>query len=176
MAERERLKEPPPAPEERGGLALGGPRQWPARPAPGASGSSENRPARPSLREQIASLGTGLSDEVEGKNTISLDDRRPQFLDYLARLKRRIQREWSYPEEAQRLGLFGELLLVFTVNKEGSLLNLRLVQSSGFPLLDDEALRAVRAAAPFDPLPPEMGRDAWNIRGSFNYLGRPRYR
>jgi protein TonB len=117
-----------------------------------------------------------LTDEADAKHTISLDDRRPQYLDYLGRLKQRIQREWAYPLEAQRLGLFGELLLVFTVNKEGSLLNLRLVQSSGFPILDNEALRAVRAAAPFDPIPPEMGTEAWNIRGAFNYLGPPRFR
>ncbi len=176
VAQRERLKEPPPAAEGRGGgLVLGGPRDWPFRPAPGGSSSSENRPTRPSLRDQIASLGTGLSDDVEGKHTISLDDRRPEYRDYVDLLKRRIQREWGYPEEARQLGLIGELVLIFTINKEGSLLNLRLVQSSGFPILDNEAMRAVRAAAPFDPLLPGMGSDTWNVRGAFYYLG-PRYR
>ncbi len=175
-APQERLREPPPAPEGRGGLALGGPRQWPATPAPGTGGSSESRPVRPSLRDQIASLGTGLSDEADAKHTISLDDRQPRYLDFLGRLKQRIQREWNYPEEAASLGLVGELLLVFTVNKDGSLLNLRLVHSSGFPVLDNEAMRAVRAAAPFDPTPPEMGSEPWNIRATFAYLGVGRAR
>ncbi len=172
---REVPREVPPAgPQDRGGLALGGPRSPTLMPSPG--GSSENRPARPSLRDQIASLGTGLTDEADAKHTISLDDRRPQYLDYLGRLKYRIQQAWSYPEEAQSLGLVGELLLVFTVNKDGSLLNLRLVHSSGFPVLDNEALRAVRAAAPFDPIPAEMGSEAWNIRATFAYLGPSRAR
>jgi TonB family protein len=165
---------PPAAPHDRGGLALGGSRPSTLVPSPG--GSSENRPARPSIRDQVASLGTGMTDEADAKHTISLDDRRPQYLDYLGRLKYRIQQEWGYPEEAQSLGLVGELLMVFTVNKDGSLLNLRLVRSSGFPVLDNEALRAVRAAAPFDPIPREMGSEAWNIRASFAYLGPGRAR
>ena len=35
----------------------------------------------------------------------------------------------------------------------GQLEQLRLVRSSGSQLLDDEALRAIKAAAPFAPIP-----------------------
>jgi outer membrane biosynthesis protein TonB len=44
-----------------------------------------------------------------------------------------------------------------------------LVQRSGFPILDEEALRAVKAAAPFDPFPTQMGESPWNIRAFFHY-------
>ena len=60
-------------------------------------------------------------------------------------------------------------MLIFTLNKAGTLINIRLVQSSGFPILDEEALRAVKVAAPFDPFPPQMGEDPWNIRAFFHY-------
>lgn len=164
------------APERRG-LTLGGPPpsvsvlpQGKATP-PAAGG-------RPSLRDQIAGLGSGLYGDADdiGKQTLRLDNRDPEFLPYLASLKRRIQNEWAYPEEALSRGLSGELSLVFTLNKNGSMTNLRLVQSSGFPILDQEALRAVKQAAPFDPLPPQMGEEPWNIIGSFYYHLPNRFR
>jgi protein TonB len=169
---------PAPTAAEREGLSLGGPSQ--AAPAfPGSKGSpppGEAGPARPSLRDQIASLGSGLKEDLGGpaKRTISLDSREEHFVDYLSRLKRRIQRQWDYPEEALRNGVSGELLMVFTINKAGSLTFIRLVHSSGYPVLDDEALRAVKVSAPFDPFPPQMDDEALNISASF-YYNLPRY-
>jgi len=183
VARPERLPEapretpPPPAPSmiapEREALILGSPS--PASPLlPGRAGSLPSpgtEPSRPSLREQIASLGSGLTDEGGGpaKRTIDLDSRERLFVDYLSRLKSRIQREWEYPEEALRSGISGELRMVFTLNKAGSLTFIRLVQSSGYPILDEEALRAVKISAPFDPFPPQMGDEALNIRALFYY-------
>jgi len=127
--------------------------------------------AGPSLRDQIAGLGSGLTADAGGsaRRTVPLDSREPRFLDYLARLKRHIQGEWMYPEEARRVGMGGELVLIFTLNKAGTLTYIRLVESSGFPVLDEEALRAVKAAAPFDPFPPQMGDEPWNISAIFRY-------
>lgn len=161
---------PPITAPERSGLTLGG-------PPPGVSILPEGKAAppsggtRPSLRDQIASLGSGLSGDTGelAKQTLPLDSRDPVYLPYLNRLKRRIQNEWVYPEEAWSRGVSGELLLVFTLNKNGSLTNVRLVHSSGFPILDQEALRAVKQAAPYDPFPPQMGEEPWNITASFHY-------
>lgn len=166
-----------PAPE-REGLRLGGPSQG-APSLPGRAGSPPSAgagPARPSLRDQIASLGSGLTEQGGGpaKRTIDLDSRERQFVDYLSRLKIRIQREWDYPEEAQRSGISGELLMVFTLNKAGSLTFIRLVRSSGFPILDEEALRAVKISAPFEPFSSQMGDEPLNIQASF-YYSLPRF-
>ncbi len=162
---------PPITAPERSGLTLGGPRPGvsvlpPEKSAPPSGGT------RRSLRDQIASLGSGLSGDTGelAKQTLPLDSRDPVYLPYLDRLKRRIQNEWVYPEEAWSRGVSGELLLVFTLNKNGSLTNVRLVHSSGFPILDQEALRAVKQAAPYDPFPPQMGEEPWNITASFHYF------
>ena len=168
-------KEAPAKPDQRG-LSLGGPPPS-APPLPRAKGSPPPAaPARPSLREQIDSLGSGLLADAgeSAKQTVNLDNREDRFAEYLARLKRRIQRVWTYPEEALEHGVGGELLLIFTLNKAGTLTNIRLVQSSGFPVLDNEALRAVKVAAPFDSFPPQMGEDPWNIQASFHY-NHPRH-
>ena len=168
-ARREFRQEPPPPPE-RGGLSLSGPSRDVLTPTP-PGGTAGGTTARPSLRDQIAGLGSGLIGDtgITAKNTIPLDSRNPRYLDYLGRLKARIQNEWGYPEEARRLGVGGELHMLFTLNKAGTLVNIQLLESSGFPVLDNEALRAVKAAAPFDPFPPQMGEDAFNILGTFHY-------
>jgi protein TonB len=166
---REARQETSPPPE-RGGLSLGGPSSEP--PAPRATyRSGGDAAARPSLRDQIASLGSGLIGDTgaTAKQTIPLDSREPRFQNYLQRLKARIQSEWGYPDEARRTGIGGELNLLFTLNRAGTLVNIRLLESSGYPVLDNEALRAVKAAAPFDPFPPQMGDEAWNILATFHY-------
>jgi protein TonB len=169
-ARRDTPREPS---SERSGLSLGGPPR--EAPAPSVVRPPVGTP-RPSLRDQIAGFGSGLRADTGGpaKQTINLDDRQPRFLDYLGRLKQRIQSEWSYPEDAQRVGMGGELVLVFTLNKAGTLTHIQLIESSGFPVLDNEALRAVKAAAPFDPFPPQLGDDPWNISAIFRYHS-PRY-
>lgn len=174
---RDALRAPlPPVQPEHGGLVLGGPSQSSRVLPPASSEPTAKGPSRPSLRDQIASLDPKIIGETgEAKRTINLDDRRPDFLPYLERLKRRVSNVWRYPQEAGELGLGGEVELIFTVNKAGSLTSLRLVHGSGFPVLDKEALRAIQAAAPFDPFPPELGQESWNIHAFFYYVSA-RYR
>ena len=160
---------------ERSGLSLTGPPRDVVLPP--ATTSPAPR-ARPSLRDQIAGLGSGLMADTGGpaKQTISLDDRRPRFMEYLARLKQRIMAEWTYPEDAQRVGVSGDLEVVFTLNPAGTLIYIQLARSSGFPVLDNEALRALKTAAPYDAFPPQMGAEAVNIVGHFIYPSVYRYR
>jgi TonB family protein len=169
---RELREERPP---ERSGLSLSGPPRDVVLPPPTTAPA---RPTRPSLRDQIAGLGSGLSADTGGpaKQTISLDDRRPRFMDYLARLKQRIMAEWTYPEDAQRVGVSGDLEIVFTLNPAGTLIYIQLTRSSGFPVLDNEALRALKTAAPYDAFPSQMGAESVNIVGHFIYPSAYRYR
>lgn len=172
-------REPLPArvPSDRSGFSLGGPP--PAAPGSrGAPGSPRTDSAQPSLRDQIAGLGSGLTAERIGpaERTISLGDREPRFLRYLAHLKRRIESEWIPPEDARRIGAGGDVVLVFTLNPTGTLTYIRLVESSGFPTLDNESLRSVKAAAPFDAFPSQMGGEPVNIVATFTYGSPARYR
>jgi TonB family protein len=166
---------PPPRPE-RGGLTLGGPSAGATLPPPTAPGSGK-RPAGRSIRDQLAGIGAGLGDDdTPGRETIRLDSQEPRYLDTLARIKRRIELVWGYPEEAMLAGIGGEVLLMFTMRKTGTLTGVRLLQGSGYPSLDQEALRAIKAAAPFDPFPPQTVEDPVNILASFHYNSPYRFR
>ena len=65
----------------------------------------------------------------------------------------------NYPTEARRSGLYGDLRLLVTLRKDGSLKEVLVVQSSGSTLLDDAAIRIVRLAGTYPPFPEEMKRN-----------------
>lgn len=62
----------------------------------------------------------------------------------------------NYPEQARRNKIFGRLLLTVAINSDGSLANIDIARSSGQRILDAAAIRIVRLAAPFPPVPSEI--------------------
>lgn len=58
----------------------------------------------------------------------------------------------NYPDEARRQKIYGSLRLLVSINHDGSLYEVMVLESSGEPILDQAALRIVRLAAPFAPL------------------------
>jgi protein TonB len=67
----------------------------------------------------------------------------------VASLSASIGRALVYPSLARRRGWEGVVRLSFTLFADGTLAGLAVVASSGHDLLDQAALAAVRAAAPF---------------------------
>lgn len=57
----------------------------------------------------------------------------------------------NYPDEARRNQIYGNLRLMVSINRDGSLYEVLVLESSGQPLLDQAAQRIVRLAAPFAP-------------------------
>jgi protein TonB len=66
----------------------------------------------------------------------------------LAEIRRRIQAALEYPPIAQWQELQGDALVRFEIGAEGHAQRVQLVRSSGEPLLDAAAVRAVLAAGP----------------------------
>lgn len=64
----------------------------------------------------------------------------------------------NFPEEALQRGLTGTLRLEVTLNADGTVHSVRVVQSSGQPLLDQAAQNIVWAAAPYAPFPEALRR------------------
>ena len=93
-----------------------------------------------------------------------------QYISYFASIKRKIELVWQYPYEAAVAGIQGELTLDFVIARSGAVNSVELVRSSGSKILDDEAIRSVRKAAPFDPIPAEYKIPSLQIRGRFVYV------
>lgn len=65
----------------------------------------------------------------------------------------------NYPAEARQAGIHGNLRMLVSLKKDGTIKELAILQSSGSTVLDDAAIRIVRMAAPFAPFPAEMQQE-----------------
>lgn len=132
------------------------------------------------LRPTPAEIAKGLSasgsipdfhpDGTPDEPIIDINTREVNFFSYLQHLKQKIQAVWIYPAVAARAGIGGSLLLEFSISKEGQLLGVTLLDSSGHTVLDESAMRAIRSAAPFFPFPPRLTAKRIRIRANFVYI------
>lgn len=100
---------------------------------------------------------------------VPLDTPDPNYREYMQRVRQRIYAKWTYPREAQSRELHGRLVIEFHIGKEGELLSLELVTSSGEAVLDSSALEAVKLAERYPPLPESMRRDVLPVVAIFSY-------
>jgi protein TonB len=70
----------------------------------------------------------------------------------LAAVRRRIDARKVYPQIAVRNGWEGRVLVEMRLEGDGRLAAVRLLEGSGYAVLDDETLAAVRRASPFPPV------------------------
>ncbi len=84
-----------------------------------------------------------------------------RFAQYIEDWRIKVERigNLNYPEQARRLHIFGKLQLSVSINKDGSVESIDVSRSSGQPILDAAAMRIVRLAAPYAPLPPSITKD-----------------
>lgn len=73
-----------------------------------------------------------------------------------ALVKGKINKFRSYPQDARRRKRTGTVLIAFSVNAEGALVNQRLAATSGTLSLDRAAMQALASASPLPPPPQAM--------------------
>jgi len=113
-----------------------------------------------------AVTSTGGSDDAlpmkrEGSETL-LNARRYRFISFFERVKEQVRNQWSPNQALSRRDPTGKAFccrdrytrLQVRIDKEGNILDLKVVKGSGLRFLDSESLRAFRTAGPF-PNPPD---------------------
>jgi protein TonB len=135
-------------------------------------------PARPRKSVNAASLLASTQFEIDRltaeidrrsrsnstptrRKSVNASTREYRYAAYLEAWREKVERvgNLNYPDEARRRKLYGDLILHVSVRADGSLERVKVVRSSGFPLLDDAAVRIVKLASPFAPFPPEIAKD-----------------
>jgi len=101
---------------------------------------------------------------------VDINTREEKFFSYLLHLKRKIQGVWVYPSSAANSGIGGTLTVEFSIARDGELVYVNLVDSSGHPVLDESATRAIRSAAPYFPFPQRMRAKRLRIKANFIYI------
>ena len=93
-------------------------------------------------------------------NQASSDPGNAAASNYPGKVAAKLRRALKYPKSAVSSSR-GETQVAFTVLANGSATGVRVVSSSGSPVLDQAAMEAVRRASPFPPIPAEAGRGQW---------------
>jgi TonB family protein len=146
--------------------------------APG-TGEAATKPqaAGPTLRDKLFDKGilnefAKRENAEEKKNKsrdFTFDTDEYRYLLYNRRLKERIEHIWQYPPEAASQGIYGDLVIRFTIKKNGKLGAVELMRTSGHRNLDEAAMKALKEGEPYWPLPDEWGMDGYTITGHFIY-------
>ena len=108
----------------------------------------------------------GMPKRKQGDESVTLDTNEFKLLSYNRWLKLKVESILRFPELAAISGLRGVTYIQFDIMKDGSLGRLDLIKSSGYKILDDEALRAIRDSAPFQPLPEDWDMERYPIRAA----------
>lgn len=122
-------------------------------------------------KDIIARLSSKSKEKQNLETSRGLSFSSKEFNDwgYLERLKEKIERVWQYPPQAVQRGIYGDLYLRFTIDKKGKLVSVELLRTSGYRMLDDAAIKALKDAEPFWPLPDDWQKDTLTITGHFIY-------
>jgi protein TonB len=84
-----------------------------------------------------------------------------RYAQYIEEWRVKVERigNLNYPEQARRDQIYGKLQLSVSIKADGSVENIEVSRASGHRLLDAAAVRIVKLAGPFSPLPPDISKD-----------------
>lgn len=84
-----------------------------------------------------------------------------RFAQYIEDWRIKVERigNLNYPEQARQQRIFGNLRLSVSIRTDGSVESMEISKSSGNRILDAAAMRIVKLAAPYAPLPPDIRKD-----------------
>ena len=103
------------------------------------------------------------------EDTISLDTKDERYVSYAKVIKERLMRHWEYPREARENLIEGRVLVLFSLNRQGQLKDIKILGRSSYEILDKETLKTIRNASPFPSFPGSVTVKKLNIKASFGY-------
>lgn len=87
---------------------------------------------------------------------------------YIADMQRRIRQNWHPPSTSKQEHKHAVVML--KIDRSGRLLSVKITQSFVSPVADEAALAAIKAAAPFRPLPLEFKGKSIDVQFTFDYM------
>ncbi|MCJ7662609.1 MAG: TonB C-terminal domain-containing protein [Desulfobacterales bacterium] len=81
---------------------------------------------------------------------------------YYSQVWTKIKKEWTLPEDFSRANL--ETIIIVVIDRAGRIQKSWFEKKSGNVLYDQSAMRAIKKAEPFPPIPEEVRDDTYGIR------------
>ena len=130
---------------------------------PSTSESTTGRSSTPPPPPSPRGLPAG---SPQGSGAVSLSAGDFPFAWYLRQVQSKIGEKWDVHA---RDGIQPQI--VFEIARDGKIRGLAVEKSSGNPLYDQAAMRAITEAAPFPPLPDDFKESMLRVHLGFNYAG-----
>lgn len=91
-------------------------------------------------------------DETSAKTTSTVNPNADELRRYLVKIKKKFQSNLVYPEEAKKEGYEGTPVIKFTITESGNIRpnTLTIAHSSGYAVLDANAIKTAMLSAPFE--------------------------
>jgi len=132
--------------------------QTPPSPAPPASPEQTAQTDTPPAPAQTAAIAPAPANEPTKRDYGWLSEA----------ILRRVEELKRYPAAARIDRAEGRVVVKAVINEDGSVGEIEVAQSSGFPSLDKAAMETIRQAAPFH-LPHPLGRPRLTIKIPISY-------
>lgn len=120
-------------------------------------------------KERENTLKKIIEADKKSEETISLDTVDKRYVPYTGIIKKRLAACWGYPKEAKENNMEGKAHALFSLSRDGHLTGVEITQTSGYEILDQEGLDAIRRAAPFPVFPESITVERLNIKVTFEY-------
>lgn len=135
-----------------------------APPAPPRAPTLQAQPQAAAPAQPIRqAVPTRASQQQAADGRAALDDRQRQARqDYLMQVIRKLS-QYRFYEQLREASTQGTVVARLTVGRDGQLLDLSLARSSGFPGRDRSVADTIRRAAPFAPLPADIGQEPYTF-------------
>jgi protein TonB len=131
--------------------------------------ASAERAAENVAAQQMAEMRRKYREEVAEGDAVWLDTEKDLLISFFKRFRDNIYGVWNYPRSAAERGEEGTCLLKITINRDGTVKEVQLKESSGHGDLDNEAMAAVRKGAPYGKLPAAYKEEVLSIFAFFQY-------
>lgn len=88
------------------------------------------------------------------------------FYDYI---KRKIQENKKYPYPAKKENIEGIVEMQFSINECGLLKDVAVIHSSGYKILDEEAVATIKRASPYPAIPKKLNTNFLQLQVKLIY-------
>lgn len=142
----------------------------PKKSARDDAGQASPFPSIEDLTQADKKPAVNLDEAIQKGELINLNTKEFKYVSYFLSIKRAVEGCMSYPEDMALQGISGGGLVAFTVEKDGTVSEVRIVSSSGYTSFDHEIARAIRMASPLNPIPPRLGKDRLFLVWPFEFV------
>jgi protein TonB len=104
----------------------------------------------------------------KGDDVINLQAVGYKYISYFSKFKKLIENNWNYPRSSIMRGEQGSVRVKFSILKDGTITDIKFLNSSGYPQLDREVKRVLSEIKSY-PLPKSWNKDRIKIEGNFIY-------